>query len=233
MVKVKASTTERTRARRGAPSRPRPARPSRTAERRQALKTALTDAAERAIAADGLAGLNARALAAEVGCALGAIYNVFPDLDAIVYEVNARTLARFEAFVAKQQQAAGAHAGGDAAGQLIELAVAYLDFAAANRPRWQALFAHRAAAFGAPLPQWYLADQDRMFGLVEGPLAALRPDLGESERRLFARTMFSAVHGIVSLGLDEKLMSLPVAVIADQVRSFVAALANGLAAGRG
>jgi len=45
--------------------------------------------------------------------------------------------------------------------------------------------------------------------------------------------MFSAVHGIVSLGLDEKLMSLPVAVIADQVRSFVAALANGLAAGRG
>ena len=47
-----------------------------TAERKQNLKMALIAAAERAVAARGLAGLKARSLAAEVGCAVGAIYNV-------------------------------------------------------------------------------------------------------------------------------------------------------------
>jgi len=208
--------------------------PTRTQERRQALGVALVDAAEKAIAARGLAGLNARDLARDVGCALGAIYNVFPDLDSIVYEVNARTLAAFEAFVADRaphSQGRGRRRDGPVT-ELVGLAGAYLDFAVANQPRWRALFEHRISAPRANVPEWYRADQDRMFGLVERPLADLRPDLGERERALFARTMFSAVHGVVILGLDEKLMSLPVAVIARQVRAFVEALGNGLVGGR-
>src|SRR5215470_13530693 len=62
-------------------------------ERREQLKAALIDAAEAIIAKDGLAALRARDLAAAAGCALGAIYNAFEDLDAIVFAVNMRTLA--------------------------------------------------------------------------------------------------------------------------------------------
>src|SRR2546426_7778364 len=74
---------------------------AKTAERRQELRGALIEAAERAIGKGGLEALRARDLAEEVGCALGAIYNVFPNLDALVFEVNARTLRAFEAFLAE------------------------------------------------------------------------------------------------------------------------------------
>ncbi len=47
-----------------------------------ALREALVSAAERTVAAQGLSGLRARDLAREAGCAVGAIYTVFPDLDA-------------------------------------------------------------------------------------------------------------------------------------------------------
>src|ERR1700730_2329906 len=61
-------------------------------ERRQQLQDALVDAAEKTIAEYGLVALRARDLAAAAGCALGAIYTAFPDLDAIVIAVNMRTL---------------------------------------------------------------------------------------------------------------------------------------------
>lgn len=206
---------------------------ARTSERRQVLKLALIDAAEKAIATQGLAGLAARDLAREVGCALGAIYNVFPDLDSIVYQVNSRTLASFEAFLAaRDRPRPGEGADGDrAVTDLVDLAIAYLDFAVANQPRWRALFEHHRSTPDAGLPEWYLADQRRMFMMVEKPLGVLRPDLSGEQRILFACTIFSAVHGVVSLGLDEKLTSLSVAALSQQVRAFVESLGKGLASG--
>ena len=61
--------------------------------RRDQLRTALVAAAERTIKAEGLRGLRARALADEVGCSVGAIYNAVDDLDELILLVNTRTLA--------------------------------------------------------------------------------------------------------------------------------------------
>src|SRR5215467_3860058 len=69
---------------------------SATDQRRARLRDALVAAAEQAIARQGLGSLRARALAEEVGCAVGAIYNVVEDLDDLVLLVNARTLAALE-----------------------------------------------------------------------------------------------------------------------------------------
>ena len=77
---------------------------AKTAEKREGLKVALIDAAENAITTGGLSALKARDLAIEVGCALGAIYNVFPNLDSLVFEVNARTLTAFEDFLSVRRQ---------------------------------------------------------------------------------------------------------------------------------
>jgi AcrR family transcriptional regulator len=46
--------------------------------------------------------LRARDVAQNVGCALGAIYNVFADLDALVLAVKERTLDMLEAEIARQ-----------------------------------------------------------------------------------------------------------------------------------
>ena len=64
--------------------------------RRRKLRDALITAAERTIAAEGLRGLKARELAYKVGCAVGAIYNVFDDLDDLIFAVNALTLEQLE-----------------------------------------------------------------------------------------------------------------------------------------
>jgi hypothetical protein len=57
------------------------------------------------------------------------------------------------------------------------------------------------------LPDWYLDDQMRLFGYVEGPVGELVPGLSPARRALIARSLFSAVHGIVTLGLEEKLQA--------------------------
>ena len=198
-----------------------------TTTRRQHLRQALIDAAERAIAARGLPGLKARELAAEVGCAVGAIYNAVEDLDELVFAVNSRTLAALETSL-KAPSPAG-NTRDDAVAQLTRMAHTYLDYAASNMPRWRALFDHRLPE-GGDVPDWYRDEQARLFRHVEAPLSALRPGLAPAELALLARSVFSAVHGIVTLGLEEKLGAIPARTLRAQITAIVAALGAGLAA---
>ena len=203
---------------------------NKTEKRRGELKEALIEAAERAVVTIGPEGIRAREIAREVGCAVGAIYNVFPDLDAIYFAVNSRTLAAFEEFVAgrRRKTMRKSDTRQQAIGALVDLALAYFDFAAENQPRWRTLFEHRLAAPGRDLPEWYVDEQRRLFLLVEEPLGALRPDMTGDERMLFARTMFSAVHGVVSLGLDEKVVATPHPVLRQQIATLVGSIGDGL-----
>ena len=50
-----------------------------------------------------------------------------------------------------------------------------------------------------------------------------------ARRALLARSLFSAVHGIVVIGLEEKLQSIPLPVLREQVTVMVEAMAHGLA----
>jgi AcrR family transcriptional regulator len=199
-----------------------------TAARREQLKEALTDAAARTIAEQGLSGLKARALADEAGCAVGAIYNVVADLDELILHANARTLAALE----KALTAATTSGRGPdwAIEQLVKLALAYLEFAASHRRLWQTLFDHRLARGQAP-PDWYQRDLERLFGYVEQPVAELLPDASPARRALLARSLFSAAHGLVALGLEEKLQFIPLPSLREQVTTIVTALGYGLAGG--
>jgi AcrR family transcriptional regulator len=204
-----------------------------TAERRQSLKDALIEAAGRAIAMNGLDGLKARELAAEVGCAVGAIYNVVDDLDDLVLAVNTRTLAALEQAVGTALRAEPDGHGGpqSAIAHMIRMALAYLDFAAANTPRWRALFTHYLSK-RRPVPDWYRAEQRRMFAFIERPLRALQPGLPPADALLLVRSLFSAVHGIVILGLEDKLGVVPLDVLRVQLRIVVGAIGAGLAVPR-
>lgn len=199
-----------------------------TATRREQLKEALIGAAARTIAEQGLSGLKARALADAAGCAVGAIYNVVADLDELILLANARTLAALEQALTA---AATSGKGPDwAIEQLVKLALAYLEFAASHRKPWQALFEHRLAAGQSP-PDWYQRDLERLFGYVEGPVAELQPDATPARRALLARSLFSAAHGLVALGLEEKLQFIPLPSLREQVTTIVTALGYGLAGG--
>ena len=195
-------------------------------DRHTALREQLIDAAERTIAEKGLAALKARDLAQEVGCAVGTIYNVFEHLDELVLCVGLRTLAMLEAALAEVSPLGGHHSTEKAADDLVRLALAYLEFAAKHTVRWRALFEHRMSE-ARSLPEWFVEQQHRLFVQVERPLAALLPELDQDARRILARTVFSAVHGIVALGLEEKLASLPLPDLASQLAATVRAIASG------
>jgi len=52
--------------------------------RRDQMRERVLEAAEAVISTKGLAGLKARDISARAGCALGAIYTVFEDLDELI-----------------------------------------------------------------------------------------------------------------------------------------------------
>jgi AcrR family transcriptional regulator len=194
--------------------------------RHAALRERLIDVAERTVATNGLAGLRARDLAREAGCAVGTIYNVFEDLDELILCVGSRTLAMLDTALGAVRLALSYGSPEDAADDLVRLALAYLEFAAKHTVRWRALFEHRMSE-GRPLPQWFVDQQHALFAQVERPLVTLLPDLDPDARRTLARTLFSAVHGIVALGLEEKLVSLLLPDLRSQLAATVRAIATG------
>jgi hypothetical protein len=130
------------------------------------------------------------------------------------------------ALVAARPTTAGHDSAEEAADDLARLALAYLEFAATHTVRWRALFEHRMSE-DRPLPEWFVEQQHRLFAQVERPLGTLLPELDRDAQRILARTVFSAVHGIVALGLDEKLVSLPLPDLAAQLAATVRAIATG------
>jgi AcrR family transcriptional regulator len=198
------------------------------ADRRAVLRTRLIDAAERTIADSGLAALKARDLAREAGCAVGTIYNVFEHLDELILCVGSRTLVMLDAALSAVRSASPSGSTEAAVDDLVRLALAYLEFAATHTIRWRALFEHRMSEARA-LPAWFVEQQQMLFTHVERPLLTLLPALEGDARRTLARTLFSAVHGIVALGLEEKLVSLLLPDLRSQLAATVRAIASGRA----
>lgn len=174
-------------------------------ERKKKLREALIDAAQAQIEEGGLATLKARGLAQVAGCSVGAIYNIFDDLDALVMAVNARTFRRLGGFVSAQvtgQEEAGPNA------QLITMSHAYLQFAAEHTFLWRALF-DLEMSVDAAVPDWYLQELAAVFALIAAPLVRIFPEMDRSARDLMVRALFSSVHGIVLLGLERRISAVP------------------------
>lgn len=194
-------------------------------ERRDQQRLALIEAAERAIEGRGLAGLKARELAAEIGVALGAIYNLVEDLDELALRVAGRTLERLDAALSEASRRAPDASPVD---QLVAVAVAYRRFASDNLHLWRTLFEHRMA-LGRPVPDWALGDQMALFRHILAPLRILRPDLDATAHFRLSQTLFGAVHGVVWLGLEEKFVGLP----PDELDAQIEALTRMVCAGLG
>lgn len=173
--------------------------------RREALREALVALAEAQIERGGMGSLKARDLAREAGCAVGAIYNVFTDMTALVMAVNGRTFVRIGAAVAG---AVAGHEGAPPERRLILLSLAYLDFADANHNLWRALF-DLALPDDDSVPDWYRAELKALFSHIARPVAELFPELQGRELELMVRALFSSVHGMVLLGLENRISGVP------------------------
>jgi AcrR family transcriptional regulator len=193
---------------------------SATADRRGRQRENLIEAAEQAIAAHGLSGLKARDLAAEIGSSLGGLYNLVGDMDELILRVANRTLHRLDAALTAADCPTSPPVD-----RLTAIALAYCRFARDNLMLWRALFEHRMAR---ALPDWHAAVQIGAFAHIVGPLGDLLPELAPDDRDVLGATLFSAVHGVVALGLDEKLIAVPIDALEAQLVMLVRAASAGL-----
>ena len=159
--------------------------------------TALADAAERVLVRDGLPGVTVRAVAAEAGVAPMGVYNRFGNKDGLVAAVLVRG---FDGLT-------GALRGvdGEPVGRLVACGRAYRSFALDNPQHYAAMFGPALGADGRT------AEQDAE--LAERAGAAFAALVAEVDRAMgagvlrradpvtTAQTIWSAVHGAVSLEL--------------------------------
>jgi AcrR family transcriptional regulator len=183
----------------------------------------LTAQASALIAAKGLRSLKVRDVAAAVDCSIGSIYNEFGDFDGLILEVTRDTFRALAATLAQAE-------ADDPIAHLHGLADRYLDFATEHPNLLRALFEHRMED-DRPFPEDVLAMSTATFALMVPPLAKLLPNYSEEQLGLLARTLFSAVHGIISLGLEERLVAVPPSALRRQVSLFVDTHLAGLRGG--
>lgn len=194
-------------------------------ERHATLKAGVLDLALSVLVAEGHEALKARDLAEKVGCSIGTFYEIFKDMDEVAMALKSIALRDLDASlseaVAKVPDGASA-----ASARLQALALAYVTFARDRPNFWGMLFRHRIAA--SSLPDWYVLRLEAIFGHIDQPLAEIAPDADAAMRRDFGKALFSAVHGIVVLGLEEKIGIVPREALEWRLRAVVASVISGL-----
>jgi len=190
---------------------------------RQKMRASMLGIANRVLATEGLTALQARRVAQEAGCAVGTLYNVFGGLDDLIIAANGDTLDRLGVALTRADDELTDRT---VRSRLMVLALAYLRFAKENSQAWRAVFEHHLSP-GATVPDWYRERQAGLFSILENALLSVISD--QKMRVSAARALFSAVHGIVTLSLDQKLGDFDAAEAERQVRFVVGAAADGMA----
>lgn len=182
--------------------------------RRNALRATLIDLAEAEIEVHGITAIKARPLAKAAGCSVGAIYNVFGDLEDIVIAVNGRTFRKLGQFVAASLEGKTQLPPTE---RLVAMSFAYLDYASEHPRLWRALFDLQMST-DMDVPDWYLEELARLFSYIDGPVHECFPHMDAAQVGLMTRALFSSIHGIVLLGLENRISAVP----RDQIRNMIA-----------
>ncbi|MBB4372502.1 AcrR family transcriptional regulator [Bradyrhizobium sp. cir1] len=172
------------------------------------------------IAAKGLRSLKVRDVAEAAGCSVGSVYNEFGDFDGVILTVNRETV---QALTARLRGVPDK----DPVRQLYGLAETYLEFFAEHANLLRSLFEHRMED-DRPYPDDILQMVMDAFALMHPPLVRVLPDADDVKIALLSRTLFSAVHGIISLGLEERMVAVPPQMLRQQVEQFLDAHLAGL-----
>ena len=182
----------------------------------------MLDKARDTISSKGLISLKVRDVADAADCSIGSVYNEFGDFDGLILTINRETVTRLTDALRSIRSA-------DPRADLIGLATGYLDFAVSNTNLLRATFEHRMEG-DRPFPPDILDMVMEAFALMYSPLSRLLPDRDPAELALIARTMFSAAHGIISLGLEDRMVAVPQDKLKEQLTQFVEAQLAGLGA---
>ncbi|MGD8109074.1 TetR/AcrR family transcriptional regulator [Vibrio sp. TRT 21S02] len=144
--------------------------------------------------------LSLRKIANMIGYVPSTLVNVFGNYNLLLLHAVAQTLDELS------QDARKVVAGcQDPQSALYELAYCYHDFAQKHPHRWQLIFEHNMN--GEALPEWQAERIDHMTAMLEGLLKVLAPQRTDSEVLQASRVLWSGVHGITLLSVDDKFFA--------------------------
>ncbi len=166
---------------------------------RAELRALAVQAAAELVSVEGLPGMSARKVAAEIGYTVGSLYLVFRNLDELLLQVNGRTL---DALHEALSRSVAACEPGERA--IVALANAYVRYARSQPGLWDAVFQLRLPA-GEVFPVWYEEKIQRIFALVEHALRRCAPHKSNADVTIAARALWGGVHGVCTLAHTGKL----------------------------
>ena len=174
-------------------------------ERRAALRLKLIEIAYAKIGADGLGSVTARYLSSEAGCALGAIYNMFDDLNELFMAVNLQSFVALGAQVRSGLETLDNASPHD---ELNAMAQQYISYAMENTQHWLAMFEIEMTA-DSNAPKHYKQALDGLMQIIAVSMAKVYPEKSPDQIAMITRTVFSSIHGIVLLGVQRRLSGVP------------------------
>ncbi len=144
--------------------------------------------------------LSLRKIANMIGYVPSTLVNVFGNYNLLLLHVVAQTLDELS------EEAKNVVGGSvDHKTALCQLAYCYHDFAQKHPHRWQLIFEHNMN--GEALPEWQSQRIDSMTGMLEHLLRVLAPERSEDEVLKASRVLWSGVHGITLLSVDDKFFA--------------------------
>lgn len=159
---------------------------------------------------EGLEGVQARLVAKAVGISVGTIYNLFGSIDRLVLAANVRIYEHLNTLgearmteidaTLEKKIAAGTIANtprNRTLERLLGLGATYIDFVAANSKRWAALLAYNRSR-GEAISEDTLGHLNKLMDIVGAVIADVPIWTSVRDRRIAARALWSAVHGIVT-----------------------------------
>lgn len=154
----------------------------------------------RLMAEEGFARFSARQVAKRIGYVLGTLYNVFGNLDAMVFAINTRT---FEQWAAAMEDALQ-RKGDDPIAAMVG---GYFDFARDNRNLWTAIYDHHLPG-GFEIPEDQAVQRGRLTAIVAHQVARVLPQASEGAVAGITRSLIATVHGhcVLALGGSFALM---------------------------
>ena len=181
---------------------------------KEELAKLVIESAETLIAEGGIDDFSARALSRAIGYTAGTLYHHFRDLDDIVTQVNARTLAGLAAAFH------GAERSDDPRQMLHNYADAFLGFIRGHRNLWNALFEFKRQPDVA-VPTWYVEAIAGLIRIIAKCFHEIRPDLDQTTAARSGQLVFASIHSVSSLESSGRLQLIMDRDIAKVVHELV------------
>jgi len=164
------------------------------------LRAALITAALSLIDEHGVKGLALSDAAHLAGVSVAAPYRHFKDKEALLAEIAAEGFAMFREALAR----AGRSHPDDKVKRLVEMGVAYVDFALQHRSHFKVMWEGGVAKANYPEMQ---QNANQAYSLLEEAAKDLHPRAHPARQQALVRAAWSLVHGYAMLTLEGELPS--------------------------